>query len=164
MTTRYNTLSSSISLLTLGTLVLGTPSMASTQSFLDASDPSGRRALRLPAPQACHKAPTDTEDSGDEMAVFSSQGLADEDIVSVLEAFTANLYQCVPKGEQPNGQLVIDLTVGCNGRVSTATVSENDGLPESTATCVASVLRYAAFPAHDIPEGQTFSYPINFTW
>jgi len=32
--------------------------------------------------------------------------------------------------------------------------------PDAVAACVAEVLRHAPFPAHDLPDGMTFDYPV----
>ncbi len=42
-------------------------------------------------------------------------------------------------------------------------VADSDGLSQASVDCVAKTLRYAAFPAHDMPDGYTFGFPIRFS-
>ena len=41
-------------------------------------------------------------------------------------------------------------------------VIDAGGAPASVAGCVAETLTYASFPAHALPDGVSFHYPIHF--
>ena len=69
--------------------------------------------------------------------------------------------------EDPNGSKSVKCTgivVGCNGLVSAVEIGATGGLPTEVVGCVQDTLRYAEFPAHSLPDGEVFEYPLNFSW
>ena len=61
------------------------------------------------------------------------------------------------------GTLGLSITVACTGRVATVRVTDDGGLDASLVSCITDTLRYAPFPAHDLPDGETFGYPMVFS-
>ena len=49
------------------------------------------------------------------------------------------------------------------GGLAQVRVQDDGGLDASLVTCVSDTLRYAPFPAHDLPDGETFGYPMVFS-
>jgi LysM repeat protein len=101
---------------------------------------------------------------GDEPAYLASQGLSLAQVEASMDAFLPSLHDCVPPGARPDGVLSTELLVACTGRVETVVVVDDDGLSPELVGCVRGRLRYAAFPAHDLPDGFGFAYPISFRW
>jgi LysM repeat protein len=126
------------------------------------SSPAGRV---LPPEQPCLPPPDpDTLQAGDEPAYLASLGLNQGQVEAAMNAFLPALFDCVPSGDEPNGVLELELAVACTGRVAAVRVLDRGGLPEPLVACSADTLRYAPFPAHDLPDGFVFRYPVRFEW
>lgn len=121
--------------------------------------PTGPAALTMPAPKPCLAEPTDVE--GDE-GMVASAGLSLDDVRSSMNAFIQHAARCLPEGGA-EGVLTLDITVGCDGRVSGLSVADDGGLPGPLAACVVETLGYTPFPAHDLPDGFTFTFPLRFS-
>lgn len=117
-------------------------------------------ALRMPAPKACLAEPTDVETTGMEAAFMASRGLDGGQVREALRAFEPNLVRCLTAGDGTAGRLGLELTVGCDGRVAAVALVDDDGLPSGLVSCVRDTLRFVPFPAHDMPDGFTFGYPV----
>lgn len=120
--------------------------------------PSG---LSLPPEQPCKAGPS-IEDGGDEPAFAGSEGLSHADVRSAMNAFLPTLQRCI-EGDWPVGTLDLAITVACTGRVSAVQVQKDGGLDAALVSCITDTLRYAPFPAHDLPDGETFTYPMVFS-
>jgi hypothetical protein len=120
--------------------------------------PSGEADLAMPAAQACLSGPSDVE--GDQ-GVAMAQGLSDEQVRGAMSAFVGNSLRCFPPGT-PSGRIHTSITVGCDGRVSAVGIEDDGGLPDAVVSCVRETLGYAPFPAHDMPDGYAFDYPLRF--
>ena len=123
----------------------------------------GSRLLRAPASRAC-LGPPDAEIAGEGFTMVGSRGLDAEAVRAAMATFNPNLFQCVPPDSAPNGTLELSITVGCDGRVSEVEVVSDDDLPPSMVRCVQEILELAPFPAHDLPDGERFLYPMQFAW
>lgn len=100
--------------------------------------------LRMPAARPCLAA-----DEGIEQESFGrSQGLDAEQISAATRAFQEQTLRCYQGREGAEGEVLIRLVVGCDGRVLRSQVAGDDTGMEGFAECVADVMRYAAFPAH----------------
>lgn len=121
--------------------------------------PSARPALELPAPKRCLAGP-DGEGLG-EQGVVASAGLDPDDVRVAMNGFLPNVQPCLAELDaQPSGALTLAITVGCDGRVARVAVDGQDDWPDGPSRCIADTLGYAPFPAHDLPDGDTFLYPI----
>ena len=79
-----------------------------------------------------------------------------------MDAFLPTVQRCI-EGDWPEGTVQLSITVACTGRVARVVVADGGGLPDSLTRCIADTVRYAAFPAHDLPDGETFTYPMRFS-
>ncbi len=121
----------------------------------------GPPGLKLPAKKPCLPPPTG-EGLGDE-GMAGSAGLSEEQVASAMSAFLPNTLRCQPADGPLAGTVTADVTVGCDGRVASVRVADAGGLPEGFVGCVADTLRYAPFPAHDLPDGYEFQFPLTFS-
>ena len=116
-------------------------------------------ARALPPEQAC-KAPPGAADG--DASMVASEGLSRAQVRTALDAFVPELVPCV-EGELPTGTLLLDLTVACTGRVAAVSVVKDPGWPEGVIACVRDTLRFAPFPAHDLPDGEQITWPLAFS-
>ena len=94
--------------------------------------------------------------------MVSSAGLSPAQITTSMDRFLGNLSSCVT-GDWPTGGATYEITVACTGRVSRVTVMDAGDLSPGLVSCVSNRLRYVPFPAHDLPDGETFVYPVQFS-
>ena len=113
-------------------------------------------ALLLPAPQVCLEG-LFADDP--EFAVF--EGLSSTQLSESITAFTPHLLRCMPSDSGVLGTVTLQMTVGCDGRVSSVEVEESEALSDAVVSCVSETMAYAAFPAHDTPDGVSFLYPMH---
>ena len=102
----------------------------------------------------------DAEEDGMEAGFAASRGLDGVQVSSALSAFEPKLVRCLVAGEALSGTMEFEVTVACTGRVTGVALLDADGLPGRPTACVGDTLRFAAFPAHDMPDGFTFGYPV----
>jgi len=100
--------------------------------------------------------------SDDEIEVDSAGGLSAEQVVSALEPVLPRAARCAPRGARLSAVLSTYITVASTGRVAAVEVDDRDGLPAPMVECVRQVLLGTRFPAHQLPEGFEFGYPIRF--
>lgn len=123
--------------------------------------PSAEAQLVMPAAKPCVAPPTGGSGDGDQSMV-ASQGLSYAEVKQAMDAFIPTTLRCVPEGVA--GRLETRVTVGCNGLVSLVETGATGGLPDEVVDCVTDTLRYAPFPAHALPDGDVFEYPLTFQW
>ncbi len=116
--------------------------------------------LPMPAPKKCLAGPSDVaEGAGPTMA--GSAGLSEPDIRATMSRFVPKALGCVSGAATFDGTVETEITVGCDGRVTAVSIEHNNGVPQAVAACLRDTLRYAPFPAHDMPDGYTFGYRVN---
>ncbi len=126
---------------------------------------SATAGLSLPPEKPCLSGPSlDAEDAEDEASFAASAGLSRQQVRAGMNGVVQHTLRCVPEGTQPTGTMDLRITVGCNGRVSGVEVVDDGGLPGELVSCVPDVLAYGAFDSHDLPDGETFEYPLSFAW
>lgn len=119
-------------------------------------------ADRVPTPRAEPCIPFDPE-LGDE-GMATPAGLDYEQVRTALNGvIQAALYCPRPEG-LAEVHLTFELLVGCNGLVSTLDTVDAGGAPQPYVDCVASVIKKADFPAHDMENGMPVTYPVNVSW
>ncbi len=118
-------------------------------------------SLHMPAPKECLTAPEDVELKGDE-ALAAAEGLTPQGIRGGVEAFLPQVSRCV-RGTAPADVAWFEVRVGCDGRVMSVDPGEHGDWSPELLACVTDTLRYAAFPAHALPEGDVFTQPITFS-
>lgn len=125
-----------------------------------APDGSARDPLPpRPAPKPCLRGPTDV---AGEHAAAASEGLSVSDVRGAVRAVMPLTARCID-ATPPAGTLQVAVTVGCDGVVARTAVAEDPGWPAEITACVRDVLSRAAFPAHALPEGDTFLQPVGWT-
>lgn len=130
---------------------------------------SAAPALRMPEPKPCLA--LDEAALGEDDMV-AAEGLSYAQTKAAMDAFLPSLSRCFGAGEDGeglgqeaiDGSVTFEITVGCDGRVAQARAVDSQGLPASLVSCASETLAYAAFPAHDMPDGFTFRYPASFSF
>jgi hypothetical protein len=118
-------------------------------------------ALRMPPLQACLAAPTLNGAAGEEPEMVASRGLTRAQIVTAMQQTLKQTRRCIP-GAWPMGVIDLQIEVACTGRVARVSVSDSGGMDADLVACVKDTLRYTGFPAHDMPDGFSFGYPMRF--
>lgn len=121
----------------------------------------GETALFLPAEQPCLAPPSPDLLDGDE-GLLGSRGLSHAQVREAMDRFVGHTLACVPEGTTPAGTIHTRIRVACTGRVAEVTVVDGGGLPPEMVACVRETLYYTPFPAHDLPNGEVFEYPLTF--
>ncbi len=114
--------------------------------------------LSMPSPKPCLDPPTG--EGLPEEGMTSSRGLEAGEVRSAMSAVVSYALPCF--ADAPSGALVLSVTAGCDGRVSDIRVDDDGGYPTDVVGCVVETLRNAEFPAHDLPDGYTFTYPVRY--
>ena len=95
--------------------------------------------------------------------MVASSGLSRAQVREAMQSFVGNTLVCLQDTETaPERTLLLEITAGCDGRVSEIAVLDAGDWPEETSRCVTDILGYAPFPAHDLPAGETFQYPLTY--
>ena len=130
---------------------------------IDVRHPGGRSwpALEMPAPKACASVGGEgsADDSG--FSIGGSVGLDADQISFGVQGFQRQTLRC-SDGRSASGTVVLDLTVGCDGRVSSSEVASDQTGESGFADCVARVMGFAPFDAHDMPDGVSFTLPLRY--
>lgn len=122
------------------------------------SAPVRAPSLAAPPPRRCLAGPSGAA-LGDEGAV-GTRGLSSAQAKASLQPMLRHVAACVPGGTVGGFTLQVELTVGCDGRVSEIEIVEAAGAPEAVQRCLSAVLGATAFPAHDREGGVVMRYPI----
>ncbi len=126
-------------------------------SDLDEETPSWP-PLKMPAAKTCIAA-----DAGIGEGSFGrSVGLEPDQVSAAVEGFQKQTLRCFDGREGISGELMLDLVVGCDGRVIRSAVDSHSTGDGDFAVCVAEVFRYAPFPTHARDEVE-FSVPLRYT-
>ncbi len=120
-------------------------------------------ALVMPEAQACLSGP-ELDQLSEEEQMIGSAGLTTDQVRGAMNAFVSNTLSCISGADDfPEEALLMEITVGCDGVVSEVSVLDRGDWSGDVASCVSDVLTYAPFPAHDLPGGEVFQYPLRFT-
>ncbi len=117
-------------------------------------------ALSMPRAQPCLSGPSDVGEL-DEMTMAGSAGLDADQVQGTMRGFLPKALDCFR--DSRSGTLSVEIDVACSGRVTSAQVLDDGGLDSEVARCVTERLAYAPFPAHDMPDGFSFEYPVRYT-
>ena len=132
------------------------------------SDGSDKAYLKVAVVKALLEAGADPEleDGNGNTALLkaAATGLTAGQVQMTMTPFIRYTTRCIPRGSTGRAQITTSLTVGCNGRVISATVIDSGGLPPAVTQCIAATLKSAPFPAHDMPAGYVFQYPIHYSF
>ncbi len=117
--------------------------------------------LRMPSPKRCKAQGTRALGDDD---MDAGNGLSNSAIKSSIGRVLGTTRRCMPSGTKGRFQVIVELKVGCDGRVKNTYTINGGGAPTAVTDCIESVLSHASFPAHDLPDGQSFQYPINYNF
>lgn len=120
------------------------------------------RSQRLPKAKPCLKGPSLDDLDEDLPDVMSSAGLSMEQVRGPMRTAVAGLSDCID-GPWPDAVVDLSMSVGCNGRVVSVDVVDGGGVSLETLGCFKERLRYVGFPAHDMPDGFQFRYPLTLS-
>ncbi|MDP2316418.1 MAG: hypothetical protein Q8P41_26205 [Pseudomonadota bacterium] len=116
-----------------------------------------KAALRPAAEKACLPPPSDV---GPEDMVASA-GLDPGDVRTVMRAASQTSLACF--GDSPSVTLRLSILVACTGVVAKVDVEDDGGASPEVQDCIQEALRAAEFPAHALPDGDRFEYPLRYT-
>ncbi len=130
---------------------------------LDVRSGGGRSYGKLTMPEAkrCLEADLDL-DADEDFGVSTSMGLSAAEIGEAVRAFQEQTLRCYDEVADAAGSMQLELTVGCDGRVSDVILVEETIGEDAFVKCVADTMRYAPFPAHDRAEGAVFELPLRY--
>jgi hypothetical protein len=118
--------------------------------------------LPSPKPEPCILLDPDAEIEEGEVA--QSVGLSYADVRVALNGVIQTALYCGQPAGMGEVHLTFDLTVGCDGVVSTTETIETGGAPADYVQCVSDVISKADFPGHDMPDGMVVTYPVDVSW
>ena len=113
-----------------------------------------------PRPEPCIEFEADPEE-GEMMA---AAGLSYEQVRMALNGVIQTALYCGQPDGMSEVHLTFELMVGCDGVVSKIEASDTGGAPADYVQCVSDVIKKADFDAHDLPDGQEVTYPVNVAW
>lgn len=116
--------------------------------------------LALPPAKPCLPPPDPSAMAEGEMV--GSQGLRADQVKSAFHAFVPHTTTCLPEGWTGRTTVQLDLVIGCDGRVRDAQIFSGGGLSDDVLACLTERMRYAPFPAHDLPDGERARVPLLF--
>jgi hypothetical protein len=117
--------------------------------------------LSKPAPKRCLAGPSGEMD---EDGVMVSQGLSVPQINAAMAGISRHTPKCFPRGTVGTYTVIVEVTVGCDGRVSNVFTVSPGVVPPHVTACLEQTLAYASFPAHSVPNGMGFQYPMKFAF
>lgn len=97
--------------------------------------------------------------SGDMVA---ARGLSSTQIQRTVSKRFSRLNRCVPASLSGTYEAVVEIDVGCDGRVTNTYTISPGALSKSTMRCIERTFRATRFPTHDMPDGMSFQYPLVF--
>lgn len=139
-----------------------TPGAADEDPLADEGEESeGPQVPNLPLPRAkaCLAGPNGAG-LGDEGAV-ASEGLSYDQAQRAMSSFLPKVGTClVDLDPRPDQALDLAIHVGCDGRVKSVGIRNRGDWPQAHADCLVRAIERAPFPAHALPDGDTFHYPL----
>lgn len=118
-----------------------------------------RVTKRRPKAKPCVQGPSLDDLDNDEVDIRGSQGLEYQQLRTAMGSFPSLVGDCF-EGPWPSATVMTSIVVGCSGVVQHVKVLDGGGLEEGVLNCMSETLRLVEFPAHDMPDGFTFQYPI----
>lgn len=119
-------------------------------------------SLRMPKAKPCLEGPSLDDLDEDVPDMQSSLGLSMTQVRGPMRTAVSHLGDCI-EGGWPDAVVDLSISVGCNGRVESVEVLDGGGVAPVTLTCFKERLRFVSFPAHDMPDGFQFRYPLTLS-
>lgn len=130
---------------------------------LEVRSGSGRSFAKLSMPPAKRCLDVDLSVDGDEdFGVATSRGLSPSEIGDSVRSFQEQTLRCFDAVPDASGTVQVELTVGCDGRVSAVELMDETIGDADFVACVVDTMRYAPFPAHDREGGVVFELPLRY--
>jgi excisionase family DNA binding protein len=104
-------------------------------------------SLSMPAPRRCLTALIG-DDAAQDYGIQMAQGLDSEQISAAVHRFQEQTLRCHPDDGAVTGQVMLEISVACNGRVKEATVLDDDTGDPEFAQCVADTMTFCPFDPH----------------
>lgn len=117
-------------------------------------------AVSRPAAKRCLTQRTSANTGDDGM--YAGRGVSSAAIRTALSRPLSTSRRCMPPGTEGDFTITVEIKVGCDGRVANVYPINAGFVPKRILDCVGTVLSSASFPAHDLPDGQSFQYPISY--
>lgn len=114
---------------------------------------------RRPKTKPCLQGPSLDDLDNDDVDIRGSQGLDLQQLRTAMVALPTLVGGCF-EGSWPTATVMTSVTVGCSGVVQNVKVLDGDGLGGGVLECMREAVHFVEFPAHDMPDGFTFQYPI----
>lgn len=118
---------------------------------------------KLPPLKACLPPPSVESLLADE-GFRASNGLSMGQLRKSMNRILPDTLTCANGERLPTGTVLTEITVACSGRVNQIQVIESGPYSPEFTSCVQETLRYTSFPAHDMPDGYQFEYPLRFSF
>ena len=116
-----------------------------------------------PKPKPCLSGPS-LDDLEADAGMAASAGLSLKQLRTSMNRHIQETLVCGELGVSPSGRLLVEITVGCNGLVTGIKVMDEGPFEPLFVECVSKILYDGEFPAHDMPDGYSFDYPLNFSF
>lgn len=116
--------------------------------------------LKMPDPEPCVSLDTAIGEQG----MVASAGLDRAQVKGALDPILQHALSCQPDEGVTALSLTFSIRVACTGVVDDVDVLDGDVASAGYLDCVRDVLRHADFPAHDLPDGMRFTYPVSASW
>lgn len=94
--------------------------------------------------------------------MVAAKGLSSGQIQGTIRKRFGRLSRCVPSSLSGTYEAIVEIDVGCDGRVTNTYTISPGALSGNTMRCIERVFRSTRFPAHDMPDGMSFQYPLTF--
>ena len=134
-------------------------SEAPAPEAVDGFDP-----LVMPSPKPCLEGPSLEGIADVDEAMVGNAGLSPNEIKAAMNGFLPETLRCLADvPDRPTQTLVMEVTVACSGVVEHIAVTHHGDWTPEVASCVTRVLTHTPFPAHDLPNGEIFQFPLTFT-
>lgn len=117
--------------------------------------------LAKPAPKRCLSGPTEADLKGDN-SIAMARGLTASQVRTGMSRVTRYTLQCFPSGTRGAHTVTVEVTAGCDGTVKDVWLANSGGLPSPITSCITQTIYAASFPAHALPDGALFQYPIQY--
>ena len=116
--------------------------------------------IPTPRPEPCIQLNTEPEEG----EIITASGLSYGQVRAALSAVIQTALYCEKPERMSEVHLTFELVVGCDGVVSSIEPMDMGGAPETYVHCVQAVIAKADFDAHDMPDGQDVTYPVDVAW
>lgn len=116
--------------------------------------------IPTPRPEPCIQLNAEPEEG----EIIAASGLSYGQVRAPLSAVIQTALYCEKPEHMSEVHLTFELVVGCDGVVSSIEPMDTGGAPEAYVSCVQAVIAKADFDAHDMPDGQEVTYPVDVAW